>query len=151
VILSDGEIIDEAVARALPLLNHPLMLQATRKAAKRLYQPGETILSQGEAVGHFFMVASGEVEVVLNQPGCPEMSLARLGQGQFFGEVELLKGRQAIASVRAALDRPAEVAVLDRQDFMSLLDGSPALQAELSSVAQERLEENAAQAAEGCG
>ncbi len=65
VILSDGEIIDEVVARALPLLNHPQMLQITHQAAKRVYQPGETILQQGERVGHFFMVASGEVEVVL--------------------------------------------------------------------------------------
>ncbi|NIQ97822.1 MAG: macrolide ABC transporter ATP-binding protein, partial [Desulfuromonadales bacterium] len=29
VILSDGEIVDELVARALPLLNHPDMLEAT--------------------------------------------------------------------------------------------------------------------------
>ena len=63
------------------------------------------------------MVASGEVEVVLHKPGCPEMSLARLGAGQFFGEVELLNGGHSIASVRAALDGPLEVALLDRGEF----------------------------------
>jgi ABC-type lipoprotein export system ATPase subunit len=155
VILSDGEIIDEVVARALPLLNHPQMLQITHQAAKRVYQPGETILQQGERVGHFFMVASGEVEVVLNKPDCPEISLARLGAGQFFGEVELLNGGKSIASVRAALSGAVEIALLDREEFLRLLDSAPVMQAELTGVAQKRVQEHQAraqtQAEKGCG
>ncbi|HMK08599.1 MAG TPA: ATP-binding cassette domain-containing protein, partial [Anaerolineales bacterium] len=88
VILSDGEIIDPAVARALPFLSHPQMLAATRRAEKRTYAGGTTILRQGDPVDHFFMVASGEVEVVLGQGNSGELRLARLGPGQFFGEVE---------------------------------------------------------------
>jgi putative ABC transport system ATP-binding protein len=150
VILSDGEIIDEVVARALPLLNHPQMLQITHRAERRVYQPGETILQQGEQVGHFFMVAQGEVDVVLHKPDCPEISLARLGAGQFFGEVELLNGGKSIASVRAAPIGPVEIALLDRQEFLSLIGDAPAMQAELSGVAQQRLREHQAQAEEGC-
>jgi ABC-type lipoprotein export system ATPase subunit len=150
VILSDGEIIDDVVARVLPLLNHPQMLEITRQAAKRVYQPGETILQQGERVGHFFMVASGEVDVVLNRPDCLEMSLARLGAGQFFGEIELLSGGKSIASVRAALSGPAEIALLDREEFLRLIDGAPAMQAELAGVAQARWQEHQARAEEGC-
>jgi ABC-type lipoprotein export system ATPase subunit len=147
VILSDGEIIDDVVARALPLLNHPQMLHITHQAAKRVYQPGETILQQGERVGHFFMVASGEVDVVLHKPGCPEISLARLGAGQFFGEVELLNGGKSIASVRAASSGPVEIALLDREEFLSLIDDAPAMQAELVGVAQRRVQEHQARAA----
>jgi len=152
VILSDGEIIDDVVARALPLLNHPQMLQITHQAAKRVYQPGETILQQGEQVGHFFMVASGEVDVVLKKPDGPEMGLARLGAGQFFGEVELLKlnSGKAIASVRAALSGPVEIALLDSEEFLRLIVSAPAMQAELAGVAQARLQEHRARAEEGC-
>jgi ABC-type lipoprotein export system ATPase subunit len=151
VILSDGEIIDDVVARALPLLNHPQMLQITHQAAQRVYQPGETILQQGEQVGHFFMVASGEVDVVLKKPGGPEMGLARLGAGQFFGEVELLKLNRgkAIASVRAASSGPAEIALLDREEFLRLIGSAPAMQAELAGVAQARWQEHQARAEEG--
>ena len=155
VILSDGEIIDEVVARALPLLNHPQMLQITHQAAKRVYQPGETILQQGERVGHFFMVASGEVDVMLKKPDCPEISLARLGTGQFFGEVELLNGGKSIASVRAALSGPVEIALLDREEFLSLIESAPVMQAELTGIAQKRVQEHQAraqtQAEKGCG
>jgi ABC-type lipoprotein export system ATPase subunit len=150
VILSDGEIIDNVVARALPLLNHPQMLQATHQAERQTYQPGQTILQQGEQVAHFFMVADGEVDVVLQKEGCMEISLARLGVGQFFGEVELMNGGKSIASVRAALDGPVEVALLDRSEFLRLIDQAPAMGAELTCVAHERLEEHQAREIEGC-
>jgi putative ABC transport system ATP-binding protein len=150
VILSDGEIIDDVVARALPLLNHPQMLQVTHQAEKRLYQPGETILQQGERVEHFFMIASGEVDVVLSKPDCLEISLARLGAGQFFGEVELPSGSQSIASVRAAPGGPVEIVLLDRKEFLRLIDGAPVMQAGIAAVAQERLLEHRARVAEGC-
>ncbi len=48
IILSDGEIIDQSVARALPYLSHPQMLAATKQAEKRKVPAGETILRQGE-------------------------------------------------------------------------------------------------------
>jgi ABC-type lipoprotein export system ATPase subunit len=149
VILSDGEIVDEVIARALPFLDHPQMLQATRQAQKCVYPPGSTIIRQGEHIEHFFMVTSGEVDVLLNEPECPEISLARLGRGQFFGEISLLRGGTATASVRAALDGPVEVALLERDDFLQLVNGSPLTKTNLDRVAQTRLEKNRAQA-EGC-
>ena len=142
VIISDGEIVDEAVARALPLLDHPQMLQATHQAERRVYPPGSTIISQGEQVEHFFMIAGGEVNIVLNNPGCPEMNLARLGKGQFFGDVELMLGGQSIASARAAPDGPVELALLPKESFQQLLGGSPPTEETLARVAQDRLAEN---------
>lgn len=145
VILSDGEIIDDAIARALPLLNHPQMLAATHQAEKRVYQPGSTIIRQGERVEYFFMVASGAVDILLNNPGCPEISLARLGQGQFFGEVELMHSENSIASARAAPGGPVELALLSKEEFHQLLHGSQPTQDVVEKVARIRLEENLVQ------
>jgi ABC-type lipoprotein export system ATPase subunit len=145
VILSDGEIVDGLVARALPLLSHPQMLQATHQAEKRHYQPGSVIIQQGEQADYFFMIASGEVDVVLTCPGRPEVSLARLGKGQFFGEVELLHSGNSIASVRAAPTGPVELSLLPKDGFHQLLRGSPPSQEMVAAVARMRLEENRAQ------
>jgi ABC-type lipoprotein export system ATPase subunit len=151
VILSDGEIIDETVARALPYLDHPQMLEATHVAKKRKVSPGTTIIRQGEPVEHFFMVASGDVDILLSNQDCPEMCLARLGPGQFFGEVELTHGVNSVASVRASMTGPVELALLDKQQFTQLLNGSPTTERVLAEVAQTRLEENLSQAqSEGC-
>ena len=134
------------IARALPFLDHPQMLQATRQAQRRTYQPGETIIHQGRRIDHFFMITDGEVDVRLIEPGLPDISLARLGRGQFFGEISLLRGGTATASVRAGLDRPVEVALLEREDFIHLVHGSPPTRTNLDRVAQVRLEHNRTQA-----
>ncbi len=142
IILSDGEIINPAIARALPLLTHPQMLAATKKAEKKIYASGSTIITQGTPVEHFFMVEDGAVDIIIKSPNCPDINLARFGPGQFFGEIELTQGSQSIASVRASTDAPVKVAVLDKLTFSKLLDQSNPTQKALVEVAQTRIAEN---------
>src|SRR5688572_16931098 len=40
IVISDGELVDEAVSRSLPQLRHRHMLEFTREAERRSYQPG---------------------------------------------------------------------------------------------------------------
>jgi ABC-type lipoprotein export system ATPase subunit len=141
IILSDGEIIDQTVSRALPFLSHPQMLAATKQAERRKIAAGATILRQGETVGHFFMIESGEVEIVATNNQGKEMRLARLGHGQFFGEVELTQGGHSIAHVQAA-EHGAELALLPRELFYELIDGSPLTRHAMHEIATTRLTEN---------
>jgi ABC-type methionine transport system ATPase subunit len=141
IILSDGEIIDQAVAMALPYLSHPQMLDATHEAEKKEYDSLNVILRQGETVDYFFMIESGAVEIVVNNEQSNEMSLACLGSGQFFGEVELTQGGKSIASVRAAKGG-AKVALLPKEKFYKLIDDSPQTRTRIQDVAATRLSEN---------
>jgi len=141
IILSDGEIIDQTVALALPFLSHPDMLAATHQAEKQIFAPKTAILRQGESVDYFFMIVAGEVDIVVNNEQSNEMSLACLGPGQFFGEVELTQGGNSIASVRAAR-RGAEVAILPKDTFFNLIEGSPVTRNAIQDVAATRLAEN---------
>ena len=141
VILSDGEIIDSTIARALPKLSHPQMLAATHQAKQQTYASHEMILRQGEPVEHFCMIVEGEVEIVVNNAKCGEMSLAFLGPGQFFGEVELTHGGNSIAGVRAS-SNGATLALLPRPSFFELIDGSPLTRNTLVDVAESRVDEN---------
>ncbi len=141
IILSDGEIIDQAVALALPFLSHPEMLAATHQAKKQQFTPKTTILRQGESVDYFYMVVDGEVDIMVNNEQTSDMRLACLGPGQFFGEVELTQGGESIASVRAAR-RGAKVALLPRDTFYKLIEGSPLTRNAIQDVATTRLAEN---------
>ncbi|MBP7963903.1 MAG: ATP-binding cassette domain-containing protein [Caldilineaceae bacterium] len=141
IIMSDGEIIDQTVARALPYLSHPQMLAATHQAVRRMFDPGVTILHQGETVDHLFMIVSGAVEIVVSHEGTNEISLACLGPGQFFGEVELHHGGGSLASVRAAA-RGAEVALLPRSVFNELVESSILTRQIVQDVATTRLAEH---------
>lgn len=141
IILSDGEIIDPTIARALPFLSHPQMLEATRQAKKQKVAAGEMIIQQGEPVEHFFMIVSGNVEIMVKNKQSKEISLARLGHGQFFGEVELTQGGHSIAHVHGA-GSGAELALLPKQIFYELIDNSPLTRQTMHEIAENRLAEN---------
>jgi ABC-type lipoprotein export system ATPase subunit len=141
IILSDGEIIDPTIARALPYLSHPQMLAATKQARKQKVAPGATILKQGESVEHFFMIETGEVEIVATNDRGREMQIARLGHGQFFGEVELTQGGHSIAHVQGS-SNGAELALLPKELFYELIDGSPLTNHAIHEIAVTRLAEN---------
>jgi ABC-type lipoprotein export system ATPase subunit len=142
LILSDGELINETVARSLPLLNHLQMLEVTRLLEHFTYQPNNTIIQQDQHVNYFFMVESGSVEVVLRGRTRQEITIARLGPGEFFGEIELLRGGKSIACIRAASEEPVELIALPRDHFVALLRESPLTEETLGKLVQIRLKEN---------
>jgi ABC-type lipoprotein export system ATPase subunit len=141
IILSDGEIIDQAVARALPFLPHTQMLAAGKQAVKLRVAPGAAILRQGQVVESFFMISSGEVEVSSENQAGKEIQLARLGPGQTFGEVELTLGGRSIAHVHGA-GSGAELTLLSREVFQRLIEGSPSAGKAIREIAVSRLAEN---------
>jgi ABC-type lipoprotein export system ATPase subunit len=144
IIITDGELVDETVARCLPLLSHRQMLEATRQLERFTFQPGSIILQQDHHVDHLFMVESGVVEVVLSGQKRNSSQLARIGAGQFFGEIELLQGGRSIASLRAAAEAPVQLAALHREAFIKLLGDSPLTEEMIGRIVQARLAENRA-------
>ena len=87
------------------------------------------------------MIVAGEVEIVINTNKHNERSLARLGPGQFFGEVELIQGGQSIASVRAS-EQGVKVAILPKDEFYRLVDGSPLTRSAIQQTAISRVAEH---------
>jgi ABC-type lipoprotein export system ATPase subunit len=144
LIISDGEIIDETVAQALPLLNHTQMLKVTHLLEQKEIPADGTIIQRGEHVDYFFMIARGQVDVVLERPKYSEVTLARLGPGEFFGEIELIHGGASIASVRAAPDSPVKLVALHHKDFTQMLAGSPLTDEAICHIVQTRLAQNRA-------
>lgn len=144
LIISDGELIDEIIAQALPLLNHNQMLQATHLVEHLEVSPGEHIIEKDQQVKYFYMVENGEVEIILQRPKCPDLVVARMGRGDFFGEVELLHGGNAIASVRASDESSVRLLGLHHDPFCQLMEGSPMTEDALCRIVQTRLEENRA-------
>jgi len=142
VTISDGILINEIVASTLPLLTHPQMLWVTQQMERRVYQPNETIIRRDEHVDYFFMIERGEVDIVLQGKRRDDAVLARLDTGDFFGEIELIRGGKSIANVRASAEGPVELMALPRVDFNRMLDESPLTQEAISRVVQERLKEH---------
>jgi len=144
VIIADGEVIDEYLARALPTLSEAQLIWATHNIEARAYPPGAAIIREGTPPDNFYIVTRGQVEIVLQQPGGSEIVVTTMGVGQYFGEIALLHGGTHNATVRAGLGTGVEVIALDHNEFNHLVAESPSTQAAIDRVAHQRVEENTA-------
>ncbi|MBN1890555.1 MAG: ATP-binding cassette domain-containing protein [Thermoflexales bacterium] len=140
VIVSDGEIIDEYLARAFPSLNDEQLVLATRRLAPQKFRPGAMIIERGQVADRFYIITKGEAEVVLHEPTGAEIVVGHMQAGQYFGEIALLRGGGRTATVRAAPGSPVEVLTLDHQTFNTLLGESEAVRQDLVRTMDERIE-----------
>jgi ABC-type lipoprotein export system ATPase subunit len=140
IIIADGELINETIAKCLPWLRHRHMMEFTKLAEERTYQPKATIISRDEHIENIFMIHNGEVEVVLQDRKQNETIISRLKAGEFFGEIELLRGGKSIANVRAAQQESVQVLTIRREDFKRVIDQSPITAEAIGRIVQQRLE-----------
>ena len=142
MLIVDGEIVNEFVARALPLLTPQQLLKATRMLDPFVFQPGEAILREGEPGDRFYIIIKGRVEIALKRPGSSDVVVMRPGPGEYFGEIELLRGGRNLATARAVSDAPVELVSLDRQEFAELMAESEATRDAMEMIVERRLAEN---------
>ncbi len=141
-LITDGEIANEYVARALPALTHEQLLRVSRAAVAQTYEPGAMIFRQGSACQDFYVVASGKVEIVLQRENASDVVVAQLGPGQYFGEMQLLYGRGRSASARASEFATAEVYAVNHQTLSEILGESDSLREAMTQTASERMAQN---------
>jgi ABC-type lipoprotein export system ATPase subunit len=144
IILSDGEIMEEYLARAFPALTERQLIQATRNLRRQEYSPGSVIIREGALPDRFYIITKGRVEVLVQASSGQELVVASMESGRYFGEIELLRGGANIATIRAAPNTDVEVATLDRGAFNSLITQSEATRQAIVNVMEDRIMENMA-------
>jgi CRP/FNR family transcriptional regulator, cyclic AMP receptor protein len=114
-------------------------LKSLAKVAKVVSFPAQArVVKQGEPGIGFYLILDGATEV---RQG--DRVLARLGPGQFFGEMTLLDEQPRSADVVAV--QPSECAVLSRWEFWGFAKGEPeVLQGVLREMARRLREANRA-------
>lgn len=108
--------------RDIALAMHPLV-----------YLPGDYIFRAGDQGNQMFFIGRGTVEVL----GKDEQSVqATLGDGQFFGEVALVKGQPRNATVRAV--GYCDLYALDKETFDRIVANHPGFKAHIDQMVEER-------------
>lgn len=134
-----GRRLKVAVDWTLDLVLPPDLVQlrvgGTRGLSREHYEPGQEVFRQGELGDRLYLILSGEVDVVREQEG-DSVVLARLGPGQWFGEMALLHMTIRSASVRCVL--PLDVLSLPREEFGVLAAHLPDLRQRFDALAAER-------------
>jgi MFS family permease len=87
-----------------------------RSAEHSQARAGETVVKQGEPGERFYVVAGGELDVRVDG-----RAVRTLGEGDYFGEIALLRDVPRTATVQARSE--ATLLVLDRGDFLTAVTG----------------------------
>jgi len=96
----------------------------------KLVEPGEVIIREGDHAHSMYFIAAGEVEVVLGK------KTVKLGAGQFFGEVAVLR-RAPRTGTATALER-TNLLALSAQDLHALMQRDPRIAARIKDVVEKR-------------
>jgi putative ABC transport system ATP-binding protein len=99
--------------------------------SRRQFMPGEVIIREGDVGEELFLISDGEVQV--EREG---HEVARLGSGEFFGELALLSGEPRNATVVAA--KPVDTYVLGKPDFDAAIEASQSFREQLRRVYFQR-------------
>jgi len=99
-------------------------------------KPGQTLISEGQPTESFFILKSGSVQVTRGG-----QQVARLGSGEFFGEIGMLDRGPASATV--VTDGPVEAMVLSHAQFRDAIKGNDTLAMQVIAAMAERLRANA--------
>jgi small-conductance mechanosensitive channel/CRP-like cAMP-binding protein len=99
------------------------------------YATGEKIIEEGSAGDSFFLVDRGEVRVVRSVGGTPR-EIARLGEGECFGEMAMLTGEERSATVVALTD--VDVLAIDKAGFQDILAANPDVAVDISALLATR-------------
>src|SRR6185437_11349764 len=106
--------------------------QVARLLKERRFTKDETVIVEGTGGAAFFLIDSGEA--IVSRKG---VEVARLGPGDYFGEVALIDGGPRSATVTAATDLVCYG--LTFWEFRPLVEGNGAIGWKLAQALAKRL------------
>jgi uncharacterized membrane protein len=116
---------DEAATELRSLLSDKKVPQNTR------------LFKQGDKGDAMYLIESGRVRISIRDDDDQEVTLAELAQGDFFGEMAIIDGRQRSADAKVIED--ARFAILSRDAFLSFVRSNPDVALEMLSALTDRL------------
>ena len=120
-----GSLSDDAAHELLTLLK------------SRAVAAGTSLFRAGELGDAMYLIQSGRVRIAVHDADGREIVLAELAQGDFFGEMAIIDGKQRSAD--AAVIEDAHLSVLSRENFLRFINTNPGVALEMLSAVFQRL------------
>ena len=126
--------------RSVPLfgsLNDDAAREVQTLLRPREVPAGTQLFRAGDRGDAMYLIGSGRVRIAVSDADGGEIVLAELAQGDFFGEMSIIDGKERSADASVLED--ARLAVLPRDDFLRFVNHNPAVALEMLSATFQRL------------
>ncbi len=141
---------NDAAGKSEPLFSRPVPKSAlfevlsdvereaiVKEMELETHDEGSVILNEGDPGTSMYLIASGEVKVFTRGTGSTgSLYLARLGEGDFFGEVSVLSGKPRTATITAS--QRTELLRLDKEKLDGVLSKHPGIRKVLDEFYRKR-------------
>jgi CRP/FNR family transcriptional regulator, cyclic AMP receptor protein len=98
---------------------------------------GAALFRTGDDGDAMYLIASGRVRITITDDDKKTITLAELAQGDFFGEMAIIDGKQRSAD--AIVSEAARLAILSRDNFLRFIRNNPLVALEMLSATFGRL------------
>jgi CRP/FNR family cyclic AMP-dependent transcriptional regulator len=95
------------------------------------------LFRQGDVGDSMYLIESGRIRISIQDEDKRDVTLAELAQGDFFGEMSIIDGRQRSADAQVVED--SRLAILSREAFLSFIRSNPDVAVEMLSALTDRL------------
>jgi CRP/FNR family transcriptional regulator, cyclic AMP receptor protein len=126
--------------RSVPLfssLNQAAALELQTLLHSREIKAGTILFHAGDKGDSMYLLESGRVRIAVLDEDKRDVVLAELAQGDFFGEMAIIDGKQRSATATVIED--ARLSVLSREDFLRFINENPGVALEMLSATFQRL------------
>ncbi|MBI3180392.1 MAG: cyclic nucleotide-binding domain-containing protein [Deltaproteobacteria bacterium] len=118
-----------------------------RKEIVRRFQdfpvdPGDELIAEAEEGQGLFLILKGNVEVTKKADGGQPVKLARLNEGDVFGEISLIQDTATTATCTAVTR--GDLLFLPKREFKGLIARHPEMKDELAKITAERVQKTKA-------
>src|SRR5213080_1133108 len=128
------------VIRSVPLfasLNDTAAQELRTLLSVRQVPDGTLLFREGDLGDAMYLIESGRVQITITDEDKKQIVLAELAQGDFFGEMAIIDGKQRSAD--ATVTEEARLAVLSRENFLGFIHDNPKVALEMLSASFGRL------------
>jgi cAMP-dependent protein kinase regulator len=140
---------DDPAGKSEPLYSRPVPKSAlfevlneeerdalVREMELESHDEGSVIIAEGDSGSSMYLIVAGEVKVYTRGKGGSSVYLAKLGDGDFFGEVSVLTGKPRTATITAS--QRTELLRLDKEKLDNALATYPGIRKVLDDFYQRR-------------
>jgi ABC-type lipoprotein export system ATPase subunit len=139
MIISDGELVNEWVARAFPLFSRQRLLWLTHHLQEYSLAPGTPLFKDAGAPTSFYLITAGQAEVVLNHGRSRDENKPRLLPGDAISHLDLQVAGGDIAGLEVAGSEPLQVLALQEADFDLWMQEAPGDRQAMQELALQRV------------
>lgn len=133
-----SEMIERTIKES-PLFKHlsnEALAKLVAAGSLQVFQPGEVIIQESQSVEFLYIVLMGRIRVwTRGLKG--DVELKTMGPGAYFGEVSLISGKPATASVEVKTG-PAQVVALQKSVLLELVQNDERVRKMLQGVTLAR-------------